>query len=105
MYEAFQQRQRLLQRQKLQFLEVNFPAFKHHFEHHILSLRKVLQDDIDNVKRMKAVLMEKMKVKGQLAPAEVNTWIKLSTHHVHLASKVKSIPTPRVEALTPYVFD
>ena len=105
MFQLFAERQKLLERQRLPFLKLEFSAFKHHFEHHVLSLRKVLYDDVDTVKHMKEVLMNKMQSKGQLAAAEVNTWIKLSTHHVHLTSKVKSIPTPKLEGFKPYEFD
>ena len=105
MFQVFAERQKLLERQRLPFLKLEFSAFKHHFEHHVLSLRKVLYDDVETLKRMKEVLMDKMRTKGQLAPAEVNTWIKLSTHHVHLTSKMKSIPTPKLEGFKPYEFD
>ena len=68
------------------------------------SLRKVLHDDIDKVKRMKEGLMNKMETKC-LTATEVNTFIKLSTHHVHLTAKIKSVPVAKLEAFKPYEFD
>ena len=95
MFNVFRERQKLLERQRLPFLKLDFSAFKHHFEH---------QDDIDTVRRMKEGLMKKMGTKN-LTATEVNTFIKLSTHHVHLTSKMKSIPTTKLEPFKPYEFD
>ena len=96
MFSVFSERQKLLERHRMPFLKIDFPEFKHHFEHHVSSLRKVLHDDIDTVKQMKEGLMNKMKKKC-LTATEVNTFIKLSTHHVHLTAKIKSVPLAKVE--------
>jgi len=48
--------------------------------------------------------MNKMKKKC-LTATEVNTFIKLSTHHVHLTAKIKSVPVAKLEPLKPYEFD
>jgi hypothetical protein len=104
MFNVFSERQKLLERQRLPFLKVEFSEFKHHFEHHVSSLRKVLHDDIDTIKRMKEGLMNKIGTKS-LTATEVNTFIKLSTHHVHLTAKIKSVPVAKVEPFKPYEFD
>ena len=104
MFNVFSERQKLLERQRLPFLKVEFSAFKHHFEHHVSSLRKVLHDDMDTVKQMKEGLMNKMKKKC-LTATEVNTFIKLSTHHVHLTAKLKNVPVAKLEPFKPYEFD
>ena len=57
MFQLFAERQKLLERQRLPFLKLEFSAFKHHFEHHVLSLRKVLYDDVDTVKHMKETVV------------------------------------------------
>ena len=36
MFSVFTHRQKLLERQRLPFLKVDFPEFKHHFEHQVL---------------------------------------------------------------------
>ena len=104
MFGVFSERQKLLERHQMPFLTLEFSEFKHHFEHHISSIRKVLHDDIDTVKQMKEGLMNKMKAKC-LTATEVNTFIKLSTHHVHLTAKIKSVPVAKVEPFKPYAFD
>jgi len=104
MFNVFQERQKLLERHRMPFLTLDFPEFKHHFEHHVSSLRKVLHDDIDTIKRMKEGLMNKMGTKS-LTATEVNTFIKLSTHHVHLTAKIKSVPVAKLEPFKPYTFD
>ena len=104
MFGVFSERQKLLERQRLPFLKVDFPEFKRHFEHHVSSLRKVLHDDVNTVKQMKESLMNKMKKKC-LTATEVNTFIKLSTHHVNLTAKIKSVPVAKLEPFKPYTFD
>ena len=52
-----EERQKLLERHRMPFLKIDFPEFKHHFEHHVSSLRKVLHDDIGTIKRMKEGVM------------------------------------------------
>ena len=66
MYEAFKHRNTTLKDQNLQYIDINFIDFQIHFETHILSLRRIISQDIRLVKEMQDVLLSKMKNKNGL---------------------------------------
>lgn len=104
MYEAFQHRNNMLKNQNLQYIEINFIDFQMHFDTHILSMRRIISQDIRLVKKMQGVLLNKMKNKNGLNEKACTTWMRLSAHKINLASKLKPPPRAISSREKPYEF-
>ena len=104
MYEAFKHRNTTLKDQNLQYIDINFIDFQIHFETHILSLRRIISQDIRLVKEMQDVLLSKMKNKNGLNSTACSTWMRLSAHKINLASKLKPPPRAISTSEKPYEF-
>ena len=85
-------------------IDINFIDFQIHFETHILSLRRIISQDIRLVKEMQDVLLSKMKNKNGLNSNACSTWMRLSAHKINLASKLKPPPRAIINTEKPYEF-